>query len=88
MRQQPIRTGETFEIHPEKYLIKQCNIKAKQARTKARELDSQQIDWIPNTTIINVKRNILSDRVIDKIICIFDTIEHKDKYIEYKFRNK
>ena len=40
-RQQPIRQGETFESYPRKYLIKLCDMKAKQVRKKARKMNNQ-----------------------------------------------
>ena len=39
-----IKQGKIFESHPRKYLIKECDINAKEARVKARELDCQEIE--------------------------------------------
>ena len=59
-------------------MIKEYDKNAKIARVKARELDYQKINWIPQTTMINLKRNMISDRAIVKMIRIFDTRSNED----------
>ena len=50
-----IKQGETFESYSGKYLLKEYHRRAREVLLKARENESQEIEWIVKTTLVQTQ---------------------------------